>query len=218
LGPDRAAGTRAFHVGLDARRVQDIIVDKELRLRGFIDWEFVVTIPRRVFLPPPWLSGHDTLSDYFKLDLSSEFRSVLLFRARNDSSPNYSELAEDWGVQDNLKSAIARIFLDPSTLVQRFFQDIFPRLYNKSPHTVVHAFFQQSENKAAKCGLLRRLYDSKQYTQYLKDHGILNEEMEARNQRMRKSNQEAKQKARQIRESAGITKADFEKWGIPEQW
>lgn len=59
-------------------RVDNTIVDDELHIRDVIDWEYSVTVPTHAVLPPSWLTGHDTGSRLSKVNLSSEFKRVLV--------------------------------------------------------------------------------------------------------------------------------------------
>ncbi|KAJ4309090.1 hypothetical protein N0V84_011709 [Fusarium piperis] len=42
-------------------RGSNIIVGKKLQIQGIIDWEFANTVPRQVFTPPSWITGHDSI-------------------------------------------------------------------------------------------------------------------------------------------------------------
>lgn len=155
-------------------RVNNIIVDKELRIRGIIDWEFSVTVPRHAFLPPSWITGHDTGSIISKVDLSSEFMSVL--SSKEQESPSHSQLAQDWDFRDDLRLPMTYILLDPSDLVWLFYKFIYPKLYKKPRDEVVSRFFQLAENKELQVGLGMRLLSSERYTQYLKDNNLIDNE------------------------------------------
>lgn len=56
-------------------RSANIIVDESLRIQGIIDWEFTSTVPRQVFTPPSWITGHDSIKT--NKQLHAEFRDVL---------------------------------------------------------------------------------------------------------------------------------------------
>jgi len=179
-------------------RVNNIIVDDELHIRGVIDWEFSVTVPRHVFLPPSWITGYDTGSMVSKLDLSSEFMSVL--SSTKQLSSNHSQLAQDWDFRDDLSLPMAYIFLDPSDLVSLFYRCIYPRLYNEPRDKVVPSFFQRPENKELQEGLVRRLRASERYTQYLKDNNLFDHEEELKWQQIRGWATEAQKKLKQLHE------------------
>ncbi|KPM42279.1 hypothetical protein AK830_g4249 [Neonectria ditissima] len=137
-------------------------------------WEFSVTVPQTAFLPPSWITGHDTGSIVSKVDFSSEFMSILLSRKQQSSS--HSQLAQDWDFRDNISLPMTYIFLDPSDLTVIFYRFIYPRLYTEPRDEVVPGFFQWSENKELQVGLERRLHASERYTQYLKDNDLLDDE------------------------------------------
>ncbi|KJK74918.1 hypothetical protein H634G_09752 [Metarhizium anisopliae BRIP 53293] len=35
------------------------MVDDDFHILGIIDWEFTSTIPQQIYIPPPWITGHD---------------------------------------------------------------------------------------------------------------------------------------------------------------
>lgn len=179
-------------------RVDNIIVDEELHIRGVIDWEFSFTVPQHAFLPPSWITGHDTGSAISKLDLASDFMSVL--SSRRQLSPSHSQLTQDWDFRDDFRLPMAYIFLDPSDLVLLFYRCIYPRLYNESRDKVVSSFFQRPENKELSVGLAQRLRASGRYTQYLKDHNLFDDTEEPEWQQIRGWTTETQKKLQQLRE------------------
>ncbi|KAH6628108.1 kinase-like domain-containing protein [Chaetomium tenue] len=56
-------------------RSANIIVDEEFNIKGIIDWEFSGTIPRQLFAPPSWVTGHDL--DEMHEEMDADFRAVL---------------------------------------------------------------------------------------------------------------------------------------------
>lgn len=40
-------------------RCGNITITEDLRIHSIIDWEFTGTVPRHLFTPPPWITGHD---------------------------------------------------------------------------------------------------------------------------------------------------------------
>lgn len=179
-------------------RADNIIVDDELRICGVIDWEFSVTVPRHLLLPPSWITGHDTGSASSKADIASEFMSVL--SSRKQQSASHSQLVQDWDSQDAFRLPIAYIFLDPSDLVWLFYRYIYPGLYKKPRHEIVPRFFQLAENRQLQEGLERRLRASERYTQYLKDNNLVDDEEEPEWQQIREWNVEAKGALEQLRQ------------------
>ncbi|QPC69461.1 hypothetical protein HYE68_000213 [Fusarium pseudograminearum] len=186
----------SFYLAHPDLRVDNIIVDDELRIRGIIDWEFSVTVPRYAFLPPSWLTGHDTGSIISKIDLSSEFMSVL--SSKKHESCSHSQLAQDWSFQDDLRLPMAYILLDPSDLVFIFYRYIYPRLYKKPRNEIVPRFFQLPDNKDLRAGLERRLNASKRYTQYLKDHNLIDDNEEPELQQIHQWTVETQMKLEQL--------------------
>lgn len=158
-------------------RVNNIIVDDELHIRGVIDWEFSVTVPRHAFYPR------------YGLLVMTLDRSLLS-----------SQLAQDWDFRDDFTLPMAYIFLDPSNLVLLFYRCIYPRLYNESRDKVVSRFFQRPENKELQVGLVRRLRSSERYTQYLKDNNLFDDTEEPEWQRISGWATETEKKLQEIRE------------------
>ncbi|RSL53807.1 hypothetical protein CEP54_010191 [Fusarium duplospermum] len=187
-------------------RVNNIIVDKELRIRGIIDWEFSVMVPRHAFLPPSWITGHDTGSIISKVDLSSAFVAVL--SSKEQESPSHSQLAQDWDFGDHLRLPMTFILLDPSDLVWLFYRFIYPKLYKKPRDEVVPRFFQLPENKELQVGLERRLHASERYTQYLKDNNLIDNE-EPGWQQIREWTAETQKKLEQLRKWSDKTQDEL---------
>lgn len=186
-------------------RFQNFVVDNELHIRGVIDWEFSVAVPRHAFLPPSWITGHDTGSIVSKNDFSSEFMSVL--SSRKQLSSSHSQLAQDWDFRDDIRLPMTYIYLDPSDLVLLFYRCIYPRLYNEPHDKVVPSFFQRPENKELQFGLDWRLRASERYTQYLKDNNLFDDEEEPEWQQVRAWTSEAQMKLQQC--SAWSNKASL---------
>ncbi|KAK7212329.1 hypothetical protein V2G26_019507 [Clonostachys chloroleuca] len=114
----------SFYLSHPDLRVDNIIVDDELHIQGVINWEFSVTVPQHAFLPPSWITGHDTGSIYSKDDFSSEFMSVL--SSMKQHSTSHSQLAQAWDLKDDSRLPMAYIFLDPSDLVLLFDRCVSP--------------------------------------------------------------------------------------------
>ena len=186
-------------------RVNNIIVDDELHIRGIIDWEFSVTVPQHAFLPPSWITGYDTGSIAPKL--SSEFMNVL--SSRKQLSSSHSQLARDWDFRDDFALPMAYIFLDPSDLVLLFYRCIYPRLYNESRDKVVPSFFQRPENKELQVGLVRRLRASERYTQYLKDNNLFDDKEELEWQQIHGWTAETQKKLQELRDWSDKTQDEL---------
>ncbi|KAG8418520.1 hypothetical protein J3459_012390 [Metarhizium acridum] len=206
LGLEADSSEDSFCLSHPDLRVDNIIVDDELRIRGVIDWEFSATVPRHAFLPPLWLTGHDAASAVSKVNISSEFKSVLW--SRKQHSPSHSQLAQDWDFRDELRLPMAYIFLDPSNLVLLFYRCIYPRLYDESRDKVVPAFFQRPENKELQERLERRLHASERYTHYLKNNNLFEDE-DPEWQQMREWIAQTQGKLHQIREWSDKTQDEL---------
>lgn len=179
-------------------------MDDELHIRGIIDWEFSVTVPQHFFLPPSWVTGHDTGSVASKL---SEFMSVL--SSRKHLSSTHSQLARDWDFRDDFTLPMAYIFIDPSDLVLLFYKCIYPRLYNESRDKVVPGFFQRPENKELQVGLVRRLRASERYTQYLKDNDLFDTKEDLEWPKIHGWTAEAQKKLQELREWSDMTQDEL---------
>jgi hypothetical protein len=177
-------------------RVDNIIVDDRLHIRGIIDWEFSSTVPRHAFLPPSWVTGHDMGS---KAHWLSEFMSVLSSKAQ--SSPQHSQLAQDWDFgDDDMRLPMAYILLDPSDLTFIFYKYIYAKLSQEPRGKAVQAFFQRPENVHMQGWLQRRLDASERYTQYLKDNLLFDDEEENKWEQVRAWTAETQEKLQRLRD------------------
>ncbi|KAK0613147.1 kinase-like domain-containing protein [Bombardia bombarda] len=182
-------------------RAENIIVDDELHLRGIIDWEFSELVPRLAFVPPVWITGHDPVSVGTKISLFSEFLSIL--SSRKHISSGHSQLADEWDLKDNIQFPMAHILRDPNETEFLFYEYLYPELYSEPRDDFIPAFFQRSENKELRQIIQQRVHASKQYTQYLRDHNLLDEEA---------------QKWQEIRESIAASKKRLEESRESDAW
>ncbi|KAI8722471.1 APH domain-containing protein [Fusarium sp. LHS14.1] len=75
-------------------RCHNIIITGDLHVRGIIDWEFSGIVPRYLFTPPPWLTGHDSSAAWacpprapvLHCQLYPEFLEVLEEKSTSDSN------------------------------------------------------------------------------------------------------------------------------------
>ncbi|EXM12654.1 hypothetical protein FoTM2_013681 [Fusarium oxysporum f. sp. vasinfectum] len=154
-------------------RCGNIIVTEDLRVSGIIDWEFAGTIPRHLFTPPPWITGHD-------LDAAAviphhriypEFLEVL--EEKSVTSRGCAKLRDHWKDLPDLAFPIAQIFRHPSSLIRVYYKFIFPRLFGGDRASVVPEFFErQNIAKTLAVEVKNRIEESRRYTQYLKDQGL----------------------------------------------
>ncbi|KAL1862872.1 hypothetical protein VTK73DRAFT_6591 [Phialemonium thermophilum] len=188
-------------------RVDNIIVDEELRIRGIIDWEFSVTVPHHAFLPPTWATGHSSGSFDSKGHIAAEFMDVLL--SRRHLSPSHDLLAREWDFGDDFRLPMGYILQDPSDLVLLFYKRIYPKLYDEPRDKVVPVFFQRSENKQLREVVERRLRASERYTQYLKDNNLFEGTEEPEWQELREWTKEAQKQLQELREWSKKTQDDI---------
>ena len=79
------------------------IVDESLQIQGIIDWEFTGTIPRQVFTPPSWITGHGSIDA--NKQIHTEFPDVL--KEKSKASSLCDQRQREWyGTSDAGKSGI----------------------------------------------------------------------------------------------------------------
>ncbi|RTE75367.1 hypothetical protein BHE90_010160 [Fusarium euwallaceae] len=181
-------------------RCHNIIITEDLHIRGIIDWEFSGTIPRRLFTPPPWLTGHDSSAAWacpprapiLHHQLYPEFLKVLEEKSTSDS--NCAGLWEEWKDDPELWFSLAQILRRPSCLTQLYYRSIFPRLFENLNHKVqVPRFFEDVENVSLALEARHRIKQSNCYTQYLKDQGLFIDDDEESQQRIQEFITKAKE-------------------------
>ncbi|RSL87737.1 hypothetical protein CDV31_016200 [Fusarium ambrosium] len=153
-------------------RGANIIVDKNLRIQGIVDWEFAHTVPRQVFTPPSWITGHDSIDT--NKEIHAEFRSVLDESSQANSL--WEQLGREWYGTDKSKDqtdmafCVAHVLRRPADATE-IFEDFFAqKLLDKSFDDSVSDFFNNNQEAAleAQC----RAEQCERYTQYLKDNGL----------------------------------------------
>ncbi|KAF4955351.1 hypothetical protein FGADI_4595 [Fusarium gaditjirri] len=112
--------SRTFFLIHPDLRPGNILVDDELNICGIIDWEFVVSVPRCVSVPPTWITGNDL----GLADLLSDFIRVL--SSMEEKSEYYSQLAADWGSRDPLDLSLSHILMDSAELDFVFWEKVMP--------------------------------------------------------------------------------------------
>ncbi|TWU71121.1 hypothetical protein ED733_001932 [Metarhizium rileyi] len=154
-------------------RHSNIIIDEEFRIQGIIDWEFTGPIPRQLFTPPSWITGHDCdgmTTESQRNSLSADFYMVL--ERASKTCLNAARLKEDWDAQQTVSLAVAQILRRPSCLEAVYYKFIFPTLFHADADQVISDACHTSSLLAEAEGLLE---ESKRYTQYLNERGLLNE-------------------------------------------
>ncbi len=152
----------------------NIIIDEQLKIQGIIDWEFAGTVPRQLFTPPAWTTGHDgrelmgpfeqiTGAFYTALELSQHEELKNLWRQSGESNSLF---------------ATARILSHPPKLESLFYRCIFPTMANGSQDDVVSQFFANDENALLAAEAERPLGLSERYTSYLKANGLYDDSVE----------------------------------------
>jgi hypothetical protein len=115
-------------------RGANIMVDDQLRIQAIIDWEWAVTVPATFFAPPFWImNSQATLA---------EFRHVLALLS-SSHEPSVPLLQKQWASSNgnDLKLHMAQIFLEPYSLVDVFYESIYPHLYKVPEKETLHGFF-----------------------------------------------------------------------------
>ncbi|KAL7817976.1 phosphotransferase [Trichoderma aethiopicum] len=160
-------------------RCSNIIVTEEFHISGIIDWEFSGTIPRHLFTPPPWITGHDldamlaypvrvpiTLTE-----ICSEFLQIL--ETKSTIPDNCVQLMETWKHQSEQLFPVAQILRQPSCLISVYYDSLLPRTSGTTREDVVDQFFSSDgEGRSLAPEVSRRVEQSECYTQYLKDQGL----------------------------------------------
>ncbi|RMJ07388.1 hypothetical protein CDV36_013005 [Fusarium kuroshium] len=153
-------------------RGANIIVDKNLRIQGIVDWEFAHTVPRQVFTPPSWITGHDSIDT--NKEMHTEFRSVLEENCQKNSL--WGQLGKEWYGTDKSKDQIDMAFCVAHVLrrpadATEIFEDFFAqKLLDKSFDDSVSEFFNNNQQAALEAQ--NRAEQCERYTQYLKDNGL----------------------------------------------
>ncbi|EXL67384.1 hypothetical protein FOPG_16490 [Fusarium oxysporum f. sp. conglutinans race 2 54008] len=179
-------------------RPTNIIVDDDLNITSILDWEWTHTVPRQFFMPPSWITLHNLVksAELGHSESFLEFREVLEEMA--SSSSLYRPLADEWepDLLKKLLLPLAEILLDHSKLLRIYYKFIFPQYFKKPRREVVAEFLQSGKNYALE--VHKRVTDSEQYTNHLKDSGLYVLDDEARQE------QEYMEKIRQLDRELGI--------------
>lgn len=183
---DLEESKRSFVLAHPDLRCGNIIVDDDFNILGVIDWEFTGTVPQQLFVPPPWITGHDPdtlimVTGVPRKQVLQEFGTVL--QEIHETSSGWTQLWQDWGFQrENTApskelllelSPIVQILRHPATLIDVYYPSLFQQSFGSDANkdVVVNDFFQDNQTFAEKIEL--QLQNSKRYTEYLKSHGLL---------------------------------------------
>lgn len=173
---------RPFVLAHPDLRCGNIIVDESFHILGILDWEFTSTIPQQLFMPPPWITGHDPdtllmLTGIPRGQVWLEFSNVL--EELHETSDGWTQLWQDWGFmhedgnqnKDRVLelSPILQILQHPSSLMDVYYSSIFQRLFGSEicRDKVVNGFFEDTRNQALAEQVDIQIKKSERYTEYL---------------------------------------------------
>lgn len=179
---------RPFILAHPDLRCGNIIIDDNFHILSIIDWEFTSTIPQQLFIPPPWITGHDPdtllmVTGVPRGDIWLEFRTVL--EELHETSSGWTQLLKGWGLQheDNHQnkdgllelSPIVQILRHPSSLMDVYYPSIFPRLFGSDTcrDGVVNEFFEENNNQTLAEQVELQIQKSERYTEYLRNNNLL---------------------------------------------
>ncbi|KAJ3466657.1 hypothetical protein MRS44_004221 [Fusarium solani] len=156
-------------------RGPNIIVDKNLRIQGIVDWEFAHTVPRQVFTPPSWITGHDSIET--NKQMHAEFRSVL--DENRKANGLWEQLGKEWYGQSadgktkdqtDMAFCVVHVLRRPADATEIFEDFLAEKLLDKSFDDAVSEFFKQSQ--AAALEAQRRAEECERYREYLRENGL----------------------------------------------
>ncbi|ROT34542.1 kinase-like protein [Sodiomyces alkalinus F11] len=154
-------------------RSANIIVDDNLRIQGIIDWEFTSTVPRQLFTPPSWITGHDL--DETNEQLHTEFRAALDEKSETDGLCD--QLRREWYGQSDSNTDeergkmdmafwVAHVLRRPTDITDIFCNFIAQKQSDKPVDELISEFFKQ--NLALALEVQVRAEQCERYTEYLK--------------------------------------------------
>ncbi|KAH8821747.1 phosphotransferase enzyme family protein [Xylogone sp. PMI_703] len=157
-------------------RSANIIVDDSLQVQGIIDWEFTSTVPRQVFTPPSWITGHDSIET--NKQLHTEFRDVLDEKSRCNSACD--QLRKEWYgqldtgksediVQTDMAFYVAHMLRCPTDATDIFYE-FFAKSSDEDLDAVISNFFSNHQSLASE--VQHRAEQCERYTQFLKTNGL----------------------------------------------
>ncbi|KAL1845332.1 hypothetical protein VTK73DRAFT_660 [Phialemonium thermophilum] len=178
----------------------NILVDSAWRIRGVLDWECAATVPRCVFAPPSFATGHDArvsgLQRARQRAIHADFQAVLAEKAK--AGTIYATLQDEWygaaasvghpelAAADRL-FCIARCLRRPSEAAASFYEFLAPEsmrprlsdgkedheekeLWRLRLREQLKGFFDEHTDLAAEAQ--RRADQCARYTAFLKENGL----------------------------------------------
>ncbi|KAH0598642.1 hypothetical protein MHUMG1_03945 [Metarhizium humberi] len=142
-------------------RPSNIIVNEEMGIVGFIDWQFASVVPRQLCTPPSWVTGH-TWTNYDKLFLSSFSVGLAL----GDKLPE--QLNREWRDPSSTSLHVAHIIRRPADL-NRVFQNYFAREQDARELEEAESKLFQDPRVASEAQQIAER--NARYTEYLKSQG-----------------------------------------------
>ncbi|KJK80633.1 hypothetical protein H634G_04873 [Metarhizium anisopliae BRIP 53293] len=142
-------------------RPSNIIVNEEMGIVGFIDWQFASAVPRQLCTPPAWVTGH-TWTNYDKLFLSSFSVGLAL----DDKLPE--QLNREWRDPSSTSLHVAHIIRRPAHL-NRVFQNYFARGQDARELEEAETKLFQDPRVASEAQQIAER--NARYTEYLKSQG-----------------------------------------------
>lgn len=157
-------------------RSPNIIVDTDLHIQGIIDWEFASTIPRQLFTPPSWITGHDSIET--NEQMHAEFCDALDEKSKTDSfchrmrRERYGELDGDKSDIDRTDMAfcVAHVLRRPTDVTDIFCDFFAPKLCGRPLDYAISDFFNNHQALAVEAQ--RRAEHCERYTAYLRENGL----------------------------------------------
>lgn len=158
-------------------RTPNIIVNKQLQIQGIIDWEFAITVPLKVFTPPSWITGHDSLETDKRMH--AEFREVLDEKSKNN--PKCDQLRREWYDHaeyptkssidpTDLAFCVAHVLRRPTDLADIYCDFFSGKLSSKPLDDAICKFFDDHPDLAEEAQ--RRVVHCERYGEYLKENGL----------------------------------------------
>lgn len=169
-------------------RCGNIIVNDDFHILGIIDWEFTSTVPQQLFVPPPWITGHDPdtllmITGTPRRQILVEFERIL--EERHETLSGWTQLWHDWGLQHKPDiqsegllsriSPIVQILRHPASLMDVYYSSIFQQLFGSGScnNAIVNDFFDKDDNQNIAKHLELQIQKSERYTEYLRNSGLL---------------------------------------------